>query len=120
MADHVDRPSRKSTASPSLSSNGGSINHRSSFAENLRHSPRTQRHPSFSQASVQELLSHPPGQSTSDPRFVGRDWREIRVGELVEKEEVRWAELGVGVEEATKVIIPPSSEPGIANNISSD
>jgi hypothetical protein len=38
-----------------------------------------------------------------DPRFVGRDWRQIRVGELVEKTEVRWAELDVGVEYATKV-----------------
>ena len=30
------------------------------------------------------------------------DWRQIRVGELVEKTDIRWAELDVGVEQATK------------------
>jgi hypothetical protein len=104
MAEQLDRPSRKSTASPSIpSNNGGTISHRSSFAENLRHSPRSQRHPSFTQAGVQELLTHPPAPTTSDPRFTGRDWRQIKVGELIEKGEVEWAELDVGVEEATKV-----------------
>jgi hypothetical protein len=52
---------------------------------------------------VQELLNHPPPSKAGDPRFVGRDWRQIRVGELVDKNEVRWAELDVGVEQATKV-----------------
>lgn len=110
MADpanpHFDPPGRKSTSSPSPGpSNGGTINlsHRSSFAENLRHSPRSQRHPSFTQSAVQELLNHPPAPKTSDSRFVGRDWRQIRVGELIENTEVRWAELDVGVEQATKV-----------------
>jgi hypothetical protein len=96
-----DAPARH--ASPSLQHNGQTINHRSSFAENIRHSPRSQRHPSFTQAAVQELLNHPPAMKAGDPRFVGRDWRQIRVGELVEKTEVRWAELDVGVEYATKV-----------------
>jgi len=97
----VEAPARH--ASPSLPHNGQTINHRSSFAENLRHSPRSQRHPSFTQAAVQELLNHPPATKAGDPRFVGRDWRQIRVGELVENTEVRWAELDVGVEQATKV-----------------
>jgi hypothetical protein len=96
----IEAPARHSSASPSL---GQTISHRSSFAENLRHSPRSQRHPSFTQAAVQELLNHPPPSKAGDPRFVGRDWRQIRVGELVEKTEVRWAELDVGVEQATKV-----------------
>jgi hypothetical protein len=102
MADPIDHPSRKTTASPI---NTGVIKHRSSFAENLRHSPRSQRHPSFTQAGVQELLNHPPAYRSSDPRFFGRDWRSIRVGELAERAEVRWAELWTGVEEATKVIV---------------
>lgn len=111
MADQTDRPSRKSTASPSLPNNGGTISHRSSFAENMRQSPRSQRHPSFTQAAVQELLNHPPAPHTGDPRFAGRDWRQIRVGELIEHGAVRWVELGTGVEEATKLLIdtgPPN------------
>ncbi|KAF3352455.1 hypothetical protein VdG1_09142 [Verticillium dahliae VDG1] len=60
--------------------------HRSSFAENMRNapgSPRSQRHPSFTQAAVQELLNHPPAANKhSNPRFAGRDWRDISVNEL--------------------------------------
>jgi hypothetical protein len=102
MADHasVEPPARH--ASPS----NGSISHRSSFAENLRHSPRSQRHPSFTQAAVQELLNHPPAARTGDPRFAGRDWRQIHIGELVQKSDVRWAELDTAVETATHVRNP--------------
>lgn len=100
--DHtIDAPSRRSTSSPS----NATIGHRSSFAENLRHSPRSQRHPSFTQAAVQELLNHPPASKTGDPKFVGRDWRGIRVGELVQRSDVRWAELSNTIESATKVRI---------------
>lgn len=96
----IDPPSRRSTSSPSPNH---AIGHRSSFADNLRHSPRSQRHPSFTQAAVQELLNHPPASKTSDPRFVGRDWRGIRVGELVQPNDVRWAELDTPIEIASKV-----------------
>ena len=102
MTDHTisfDPPPRRSTSSPS----NGAVNHRASFAENLRHSPRSQRHPSFTQAAVQELLQHPPVLKPSDPRFAGRDWRSIHVGELVQQSDVRWIELDSSVEEATKV-----------------
>jgi len=92
-----DTPARENTASPAT------ISHRSSFAENFRQSPRSQRHPSFTQAAVQELLNHPPASRSGDPRFVGRDWRQIRVGELVEGSDFRWVELDIGVEQATKV-----------------
>jgi len=51
---------------------------------------------------VQELLNHHPSRA-GDPRFVGRDWRNIRVGELVGLADVRWAELDTPVEVATKV-----------------
>jgi CBS domain-containing protein len=84
----------------------GALSHRSSFAENLRShppSPRSQRHPSFTQAAVQELLNHPPPTKPADPRFVGRDWRHIQVAELVSKDDVRFVESRTGVEEATKV-----------------
>lgn len=86
----------------------GALSHRSSFAENLRShppSPRSQRHPSFTQAAVQELLNHPPTTKLANPKFVGRDWRQIRVGELVSKDDVRFVESSTGVEEATKVPI---------------
>jgi hypothetical protein len=84
----------------------GALSHRSSFAENLRShppSPRSQRHPSFTQAAVQELLNHPATIKPGNPKFVGRDWRQIRVGELVSKGDVRFVESSTGVEEATKV-----------------
>lgn len=68
----------------------------------MRQSPRSQRHPSFTQAAVQELLNHPPAAKTNDPRFAGRDWRQIHVGELIDKNEVKWAELDDSVEQATK------------------
>lgn len=91
-----------STANPSGS---GSLSHRSSFAENMRShppSPRSQRHPSFTQAAVQELLNHPTPKHVADNRFSGRDWRQIHVGELVSEEDVRFVESTTGVEEATK------------------
>jgi hypothetical protein len=109
MADPIfpgDTPARNSTSSPKI---GGTISHRSSFAENLRHSPRSQRHPSFTQAAVQELLNHPPAK-TADPRFVGKDWRTIHVGELVDSRDVRWAELDTSIQDATTVCRYP---PGI-------
>ncbi len=95
-------PIRSSMAS------SGALSHRSSFAENLRShppSPRSARHPSFPQAAVQELLNHPPATKAGNPKFAGRDWRQIRVGELVSKDNVRFVELETGVEEATKVQI---------------
>ncbi|KAM0492883.1 hypothetical protein ACHAPB_008661 [Verticillium nonalfalfae] len=83
--------------------------HRSSFAENMRNapgSPRSQRHPSFTQAAVQELLNHPPAANKhSNPRFAGRDWRDISVNELVSPEDVKWATLDTSVEEASMTLV---------------
>lgn len=106
MADRTvfDPPPRQSTSSPS-NNNPASIAHRSSFAENLRQSPRAHRHPSFTQAAVQELLHHPPAQKGGDPKFAGRDWRQIHVGELVQESDIHWCELDTDVEHATKVCI---------------
>ncbi len=53
---------------------------------------------------MQELLNHPPvPKTTTDPRFLGRDWRQIHVKELVDKKDIRWVELDTSVERATKV-----------------
>lgn len=109
----ADRNARKSYDSlPSASRNSLSYDssrpsHRSSsLAENLRPhppSPRAHRQPSLSQAAVMELLNHPSNLRSSNPLFAGRDWREIRVGELVSREDVRIVERDTPVEEATKV-----------------
>lgn len=50
-----------------------------------------------------ELLNHPPNAKSPNPQFAGRDWREIRVGELVSQEDVHIVEPDTNVEEATKV-----------------
>ncbi|KAH7350073.1 sds23/moc1 [Plectosphaerella cucumerina] len=99
--------------SPSQTSIGKSTSHisshRQSFAENLRNapgSPRSQRHPSFTQAAVQELLNHPPAhKSQHNPRFAGRDWHDLSINELVAHEDVRWANLDTTVEEASMTLV---------------
>jgi hypothetical protein len=91
--------------SPSASSVTRS-SHRQSFAENLRGVPPSprQRHPSLTQAAVQDLLNHPPSANKHhNPRFAGRDWREITVGELVSESDVRWVDMDSTVEDATMV-----------------
>lgn len=97
-------------AHPSRSSSSSSIprvgSHRQSFAENLRGmppSPRAQRHPSFTQAAIQDLLNHPPTSRSQNPRFAGRDWRDVHVSELVSGEDVRWVDMSMSVEDATMV-----------------
>ncbi|KAG6004331.1 hypothetical protein E4U21_001144 [Claviceps maximensis] len=80
---------------------------RQSFAENLRNAPQSPRHrnPSFTQAAVQELLNHPPTGQRYNPRFVGREWGEITIGELVSSEDVKWIDMDSSVEEATKILL---------------
>ena len=80
--------------------------HRPSFTEQLRGmppSPRQQRHLSLSQVQVQDLLNNPPTASQSDPKFAGRDWQHISVGELVNPEDVHFVEFETGIEDATNV-----------------
>ncbi|KAI9834242.1 MAG: hypothetical protein M1819_003080 [Sarea resinae] len=82
--------------------------HRQSFSGSLRShpsSPRAQRQPSLSQAAVQELLKNPPVAHTGDPAFTGRDWRTVKVGEIVSKNDVHFVELDTGVETATNLLI---------------
>ncbi|KAL8762245.1 MAG: hypothetical protein Q9184_001726 [Pyrenodesmia sp. 2 TL-2023] len=103
----------RSTPSRSSSARSGHTpssiqSHRQSFTESLRGhppSPRATRQPSLSQAQLQELLSNPPTAGTADPRFAGKDWQTIRVGELCVPADLRWVELDSGIEDATNVLI---------------
>lgn len=79
--------------------------HRSSFAENMRGipvSPRASRQPSLSQQALQDLLNNPPTKG-GDPAFAGRDWKTIKIGELVDRSLVRFVQYDTSVEEATNV-----------------
>lgn len=80
--------------------------HRQSFADNQRYpppSPRTHRHPSFTQQAIQDLMNNPPTNRHANPRYAGRDWRDLPIGEFASPEEVRWVEYDTSVEEATMV-----------------
>jgi len=79
--------------------------HRQSFSElrGVPSSPRSQRQPSLTQAALQDLLNHPPLSHRGSDAFAGRDWKRVKVGEVVDAAEVRWAELDTSVEEATRV-----------------
>lgn len=91
------------------------MGHRASFAENLRANPTSprmaHRHPStsLSQAAVQELLNNPPRAEKGSDEFRGRDWKSIRVGEIVDLEQVRFADMTTSVEEATNLLIQSGS-----------
>ena len=66
-------------------------------------SPRGTRQLSLSEAQIRDLMNNPPTAGTADPRFAGRDWQHIAVGELVRPEDLRWVEVDTGVEDATNV-----------------
>ncbi|KAI0397523.1 hypothetical protein F5Y17DRAFT_414727 [Xylariaceae sp. FL0594] len=85
-----------------------SHSHRSSFAENLRglpSSPRSQRHPSFTQSAIQDLINHPPPARQHNPRFAGRDWRDIAIGELVSDDDIKWVDMDTSVEDASMTLV---------------
>ncbi|KAI0474234.1 hypothetical protein F4859DRAFT_83266 [Xylaria cf. heliscus] len=105
-------PPQRTPSSSSLhkSSLASAHSHRSSFAENLRGlpaSPRSHshRHPSFTQAALQDLLNHPPASRLHNPRFAGRDWRDIAIGELVSDDDVRWVDMDTSVEDASMALV---------------
>lgn len=101
-------PVQRSNSQSSLNKSIHIHAHRASFAENLRNappSPRAQRHPSFTQAAIQDLLNHPPSSKQPNPRFAGREWRDVSVGELVSRDDVRWASMDTSVEEATMILL---------------
>ncbi|KAB5533578.1 hypothetical protein GE09DRAFT_364299 [Coniochaeta sp. 2T2.1] len=111
------------TTSPGLrqrsssQSSGHIAAHRQSFVDNQRHppppSPRSQRHPSFTQQALQELVNNPPTNTHANPRFAGRDWRQVAVGELASPDDVSWAELDTTVEEATMTLMKSKSSNGV-------
>ena len=52
---------------------------------------------------MQSLIDNPPAPSAPNPAFVGCDWREISIGELVKPDDLKFVELDTGIEEATQV-----------------
>ncbi|KAH8160672.1 hypothetical protein CIB48_g7568 [Xylaria polymorpha] len=103
-------PPQRTPSSSSLHKSGlaSAHSHRSSFAENLRglpSSPRSHRHPSFTQAALQDLLNHPPSSRLHNPRFAGRDWRDISIGDIVSDDDVRWVDLDTSVEDASMALV---------------
>jgi 3-dehydroquinate synthase class II len=58
-----------------------------------------------SQAAIQDLLNDPPSARGGDPAFAGRDWRTIKVEEVVDRNQVRFVDLTTSVEKATEVRI---------------
>ncbi|KAL4921590.1 hypothetical protein BDW62DRAFT_174022 [Aspergillus aurantiobrunneus] len=82
--------------------------HRQSFSESLRAapgSPRARRQPSLTQSAIQSLIDNPPAPHNMNPAFVGRDWREISIGELVSADDLKFVEIDTGIEEATNILI---------------
>lgn len=84
-----------------------SVSHRSSFAENLRGilPSGRQRTPSLSQQAIQDLINNPPvaRNNPSAEKYQDREWRTIKVGEIIAPEEVRFVETNTSVEATTKV-----------------
>ncbi|KAL2751926.1 hypothetical protein ACRALDRAFT_1078342 [Sodiomyces alcalophilus JCM 7366] len=105
-------PQRTSSQSSLTKSSSHISSHRHSFVENLRNapgSPHSQRHPSLAQTAIQDLVNHPPSaHKHSNPRFAGRDWRDISVNELVSHDDVKWANLDTSVEEASMLLVKQS------------
>lgn len=50
------------------------------------------------------MLNNPPTKGR-DPAFHGRDWRTVKVGEVVDQTLVRFTNYDASVEEATKVFL---------------
>jgi len=61
----------------------------------------------MSQAGIQELLNNPPKAKVADPAFAGRDWKSIKVQEIIDAMKVRFVELDTSIEKATEVCCPP-------------
>lgn len=60
----------------------------------------------MTQSAIQDLLNHPPtANKHTNPRFAGREWRDIKVGEIANPEDVRWIDMDGSVEEATMLLL---------------
>ncbi|KAL7783092.1 hypothetical protein V8C37DRAFT_406720 [Trichoderma ceciliae] len=101
----------KPLSSPQMSPSSSSISkaaHRQSFTDNFRNLPPSprHRHPSLTQAAIQDLLNHPPSTSRhQNSKFIGREWGDITIGELVSSDDIRWIEIECSVEEATLMLL---------------
>ncbi|KAL4808488.1 hypothetical protein BDV18DRAFT_135101 [Aspergillus unguis] len=101
------RPPSTGSRTPRLSQ-VSNHSHRTSFSESLRAapgSPRARRQPSLTQSAIQSLIDNPPAPHNANPAFVGRDWREISIGELVSSDDLKFVEVDTGIEEATNILI---------------
>ncbi|EHK39871.1 hypothetical protein TRIATDRAFT_302425 [Trichoderma atroviride IMI 206040] len=102
---------KSSSPSPQRSHSSSSTSratHRQSFTESYRNLPPSPRyrHPSLTQAAIQDLVNHPPSTSRhQNPKFVGREWGDITIGELVSPDDVRWIDVECSVEEATMMLL---------------
>ncbi|KAJ5364235.1 Protein sds23 [Penicillium cataractarum] len=102
------RPSRNQNQLRVLHMPPANHQHRQSLSETLRGppgSPRNRRQPSLTQSAIQSLIDNPPPPKNVDPAFIGRDWREISIGELVSPGDLQFVELDTGIEEATNILI---------------
>src|ERR1700753_2781825 len=77
--------------SPRLNANRSSS--LTEYFRNVPLSPRAQRAPSMSQSAIQDFLNDPPSAKSGTPAFAGRDWRSVRVEEVVDQAKVRFAEM---------------------------
>ena len=105
----------RNSSQSSTHKSGHMASHRQNFVENQRYpppSPRDRRHPSFTQQALLEIMNHNPSNKHPNPRYAGRDWRDIGVGELAAPEDVRWADLDLSVQDAT--MVRPSGWPTAA------
>lgn len=52
-------------------------------------------------------MNHPPPSRQPNPKFAGRDWRDVQLGELISlnTHEVKWADMDSSVEEATIALV---------------
>lgn len=48
-------------------------------------------------------MNNPPAPKPHNPRFSGRDWRDVQVGELMNNDDVKWVTMETSVEDATMV-----------------
>ncbi|KAF2664900.1 hypothetical protein BT63DRAFT_459517 [Microthyrium microscopicum] len=86
-----------------------------SLAESLRNaplSPRAHRSSSIlNPVAIQDILDNPPGAEHANPVFEGRDWRTVRVEEIISEDtgKPRWVNLDESVERATEVLVSSGS-----------
>ncbi|KAI5291975.1 cell separation during budding, partial [Ascosphaera acerosa] len=60
----------------------------------------------FTQSAIQSLIDNPLMRRTAaDPKFAGRDWTQITIGELARPTDLQFVEADVSIEDATSLLI---------------